>query len=284
MKNPALTRWLVSPDGLATHLKAARARSGLSGQKLADGAGAGWSKARVSKIENGTQMPTGEDVRTWARLTGVDPAPLLDSLAEATRVHLSWRSRLSGGQAEAQRAYVELTRDSANIWSVDRELIPGELQTSDYAAAVLTQAADLLGIEADVDGGVAARLERQELLAIPSRSFELLIGEAALRNLVVSPAAMVDQCQLIRDLARLRSVKLGVIPQHRPLSLFPHPPFVGYDRAVVIVEGPAGDLIHDSEADIEQCRRVFDGSMADALTGKAADQLIADIITEHENS
>jgi transcriptional regulator with XRE-family HTH domain len=280
MKNPALTRWLTSPGGLATRLRTVRTMAGISGAALADGAGQGWSKAKVSKIENGTQLPSAADVEAWAEATRADPTELLALLDEANRVHTSWASRLSSGQADNQAAYAELIRQTKLMWTVDREVIPGELQTVAYATAILTQSLNLHGGTLDIDAAVAHRMERQSLLALPSRRYKILIGEAALRNQIVPPINMIEQLELIGRIARFPNVQLGVLSFHRPLTLFPHTAFGGFDNEVVLVELPNGEIAYDQPDDINTYRQVFDTTMADAATDTAAIAIIEHIVND----
>src|SRR5580704_11393673 len=92
--------------GLAERLFRMRKAAGLTGDQLA--AAAGWpektGRTKVSKIENGRQAPSADDIRAWAQACGhPEQVPdLLDALADAQTVHTRWRRRLRGGQAALQ--------------------------------------------------------------------------------------------------------------------------------------------------------------------------------------
>jgi transcriptional regulator with XRE-family HTH domain len=283
MKNPALTRWLTEPEGLATLLRQARLAAGLTGEQLATQAGA-WGKSKTSRIENGTQLPSETDLEAWAKATGGDLDRWKELLHEASQRHRSWSVRLAGGQRANQRTYAELVRSSAVVWSMDREALIGELQSPEYARWVLTRSIEFFGAKHDVEQAVAARQERQGLLVIPGRRFELLIGEAALRNQLLPPAQMAEQCDLIARLAQLPQVEIGIVPFHRPLDIAPFSAFVGYDREVVLVELPSGESAFDSPEEVDIYRRVFDKTWADALTGPDANALLATVANRYREA
>lgn len=55
-------------ESLANRLRDMRRHAGLTGKNLADAAG--WGQSKVSKIENGYQVPTPEDIDTWVTSCG----------------------------------------------------------------------------------------------------------------------------------------------------------------------------------------------------------------------
>jgi len=90
-------------------------------------------------------------------------------------------------------------------------LVPGLLQTGDYASAVISRVANVPA--AEVEERVAARLARQRLFNRdwPPR-FTFYLHESALRLPVGGPEVMAEQlCHLLRMSVR-SSVTLRVIP------------------------------------------------------------------------
>lgn len=78
----------------------------LTGTQLATRLGAGWSKVKVSKLENGRQTATSEDLRAWAQGTG-QPETYDELLARLRgfESHIrSWRRQLSAGHKTVQDA------------------------------------------------------------------------------------------------------------------------------------------------------------------------------------
>src|SRR5690348_15657434 len=62
------SEYLHQPGGLAERLNGLRETAGLTGEALAGMLG--WSSSKVSKIQNGRQLPTAKDIQAWADATG----------------------------------------------------------------------------------------------------------------------------------------------------------------------------------------------------------------------
>ena len=92
-------------------------------------------------------MPTEADIATWARITGrQDQVPeLLGLLSDAEAVHRQWRHRLRSGHAALQAEFDTLVRGATRIRNFQIMLIPGLLQTPDYARYRALEAVRLHG-------------------------------------------------------------------------------------------------------------------------------------------
>src|SRR5262245_39430969 len=103
--NPVDDR-LAASGGLADRLRELRAGAGLRGTDLAERLG--WQQSKVSRIENGRQMPSNEDVRAWAHGCGTEDsvsAELLSLLRGIVTERAEWRRRMRQGQASVQADY-----------------------------------------------------------------------------------------------------------------------------------------------------------------------------------
>lgn len=96
--------------------------------------------------------------------------------------------------------------------SYDPSLIPGLLQTADYARSVLTRYSAIHTAPKDVEAAVQARMGRQDILTDQGRSFHFLVWEGALRARPCPPAVL--SAQLDRIVGRLGpgNVRVGVVP------------------------------------------------------------------------
>ncbi|MGH8887940.1 MAG: DUF5753 domain-containing protein [Egibacteraceae bacterium] len=90
------------------------------------------------------------------------------------------------------------------------ELVPGLLQTAEYARGVFIMVQEFGA--ADVDAAVAARLARQQLLYDQTRRFEFLVTEAALRWRPGTKGMLAAQMRHIANVAALPHVDVGVLP------------------------------------------------------------------------
>lgn len=268
-------RKLTQPGGLAERLFRMRKAAKLTGDQLARDLG--WSektgRTKVSKIENGRQQPTRDEITAWAHATGRPDAvdDLLDVLANVQQVHRNWRGRLRGGNAPVQEEWDALIRSATRFQAVVPTIIPGLLQTGGYARAILTQVADLWDT-ADVDAAVETRMRRQEVLYDTSKTFEFVITEAALRLLPCPRPVMAAQLDRLLSMD-LPNVTLGIVPMGVPLAVTP--PYSTFDLldGRVIAESPGGE---DEPGEDESAvyARLFGLLMAEAVTGEVARRLI----------
>jgi hypothetical protein len=97
------------------------------------------------------------------------------------------------------RPFAEIEREATSLRTWEPLIIPGLLQTEDYARALITAWQPADGKES-VEQQVAARMERQHLLerADPPLIWAI-IGEPALRNPVGGPAVLHDQLIRLLD-------------------------------------------------------------------------------------
>lgn len=273
----SLEEWLTKPEGVATRLRALRAQAGLSGKQLADAKG--WAQSKVSRIENGRQMPSSDDIEAWAKICGADQETLrdLERLREEARiVQVTFRNRLKQGQQKVQENYNVLIQKSQQIRYFETVFVPGLLQIPDYAHRVLTEMISLhdLGID-DVDAAVASRMQQQQMLYDGAKSFEFLLAEPVLRWLICPPAVMRAQLDRLQTVIGLERVRFGILPMSVELSWTPQNGFQIYvgDDSVVTVETFIGETFHRGD-EAHAYGRVLDRLWEEAVTGDRARELI----------
>lgn len=267
-------RSLTKPGGLAERMFRMRKAARLTGTEL--GADAGWGektgRTKVSKIENGKQIPTKDEIRAWATACGhpEQAGELLDLLANVQAVHRQWRGELRHGHAAVQEDYAHRTEAAKRIRNAAPLVIPSFFQTAGYARAIMTQVANLWGTT-DVDSAVEARMRRQEALYDRSKTFEFVITEAALRLLPCPPQVMLGQLDRLLSLD-LDNVTLGIIPMGVELAVVPYTDFLMLDDQAIVENSGAGDEIGEDESAVYA--RIFDELMAEAVAGDEARRLI----------
>lgn len=168
-----------------------RERLGISRHDLAAEAHCGYSL--VAKIEAGDRVPPREFAEACDRL-------FPHSGGRFVRL---WPLALRYAFPPWFRPYVELEAKATVVRMFHPLLMPGLVQTPDYARAVLRT-----NRPPNLDDLVTARMERQRILTReqPTRLW-LVLNEAALRNAVADATVMREQ------LARLR--RLADVPTHR---------------------------------------------------------------------
>ncbi len=238
------------PSRLAAQLRALREDAGLTGTSLAQHVG--WGQSKVSKIETGRQLPTEDDIRQWCRAVGAPAAKLdelLASLGHAKVEFATWRDeyRAAGSAAARQADILALEARATRIGEFQPAFIPGLLQTAQYARELLVAwavdaAQGALGIgEADIDGLVAARMQRQQLLYQPGKQVQIVVLEAALYSRVCSPETLAGQLDRLIAVASLPNVEFGIISFTASLPVFPICSFAIFDTELVWVETLTGE-------------------------------------------
>jgi transcriptional regulator with XRE-family HTH domain len=266
--------WLARPGGLADRLVAMRKAAGLTGDQLATSLG--WVRSKVSKLENGRQAPSEQDLADWVRACGGDETvhrQLLDELASGRAAHRLWRHELRRGQAELQGDLDDLVRRATRIRNFEITLIPGLIQTAGYARHRVLENIRVYGAdEHEVDAAVAARMRRQDVLHDGSKTFEFLLHEAALRVRFCPSEVMLGQLDRLLSLAGMPNLTIGIVPFDAEPSIAPLNGFLMLDD-VTFVETFASEIqVHGDES------AAYDriaGFLRDAaVTGEPARQLI----------
>jgi transcriptional regulator with XRE-family HTH domain len=232
---------------LAERLRQLRLATGATGAQFAQRLGEGWLQPRVSKIETGKQLPTPADIKAWAAATSADPAELLELLDRARIEYSIFRERIAdlAGVDRLQDAIGAAETAATRIAHYQPALIPGILQTADYARELLhlpsgpTQSG---ATDEEISRMIASRLRRQAILYEPGREITVLMGEGALRTNIAAPATMHAQLEHIARLAEtLSTTTIGVLPftAQAPIATL-HGWFLTDDLATI--ETDAGNL------------------------------------------
>ena len=265
---------LMQPGGLAERLTALRNGAGLKATELARSLG--WARSKISKIENGNQIPSEQDIRDWARVTGHPEVTdeLIAMLRQVQEVHTLWRRRLrQGGQPSVQQELDEITRAASRIRELQVAVIPGLLQTHGYAHGIFTQVSAVYG-DMDIDAAAAARIGRQQILYEPGnpRQFEFVFTEAALYMPPCPRDAMLGQLDRLMAMD-LANITLGIIPLGAELYMSPLNSFMLLDDLLVVESYGYEDRVGGELA--ETHIRIFDMLMAESATGEEARRMIA---------
>lgn len=217
------------------------------------------SPSKVSRIETGFRSVPLRDVRDLCDLYQVigSERDYLLELAREGRRQGWWQS-----YDLPYAPYVGLEAGSTSINVYHATVVPGLLQTADYARAIAERATPLGGPDR-IEKTVGARLRRQRLLtqAEPPR-LHVIIDEAVLRRIVGHPAIMKAQLESIVEKTRLANVTVQVIPYE--IGAYPalDSSFTILDLpsptpGIVYVEGLFGFIYIQEQRDIERFRQVF---------------------------
>ncbi|MCP9623874.1 helix-turn-helix domain-containing protein [Nocardia otitidiscaviarum] len=267
-------------QALGARLRELRKGARLTGQQLGDAAGWHWSK--VSRIENGKQLPSEADVETWCRHCDAELAipDLIASLRNVQAQWAEWKRIAAGGHARRQRRGVELDAATTLVRIYSANVVSGILQTEAYARAVLSTCIGFLGALDDLDAAVAARLERQRALHTGVTRYAILIHESALYVDVADPAVRAVQLQYLLD-AGFDNVRLllGIVPTaHR--FIYTTTSFTMYDARMALVETISAELTINAPSELALYERTWTALQGQAVFGDNAKTLIAQAIPD----
>ncbi|MGW0805285.1 helix-turn-helix domain-containing protein [Nonomuraea sp. NPDC002799] len=243
---------------LGQRLRSLRVGAGMSGKHLAESLN--WAPSKVSKIEHGSQTPSAEDVRAWAGACDSQESvtDLLGLLGNLETLYAEWQRILRAGTGKRQQTYQEIEAATHTLRVFESLLIPGLLQTPEYARARLAENIKMWGVVNDLDDGVRQRMRRQEAIYDSGRRFYFVISESALRTLLCPPRVMVGQLERLIASSLLDTVRIGIIPFTTVLPVSPKHGFWIYDDRLVTAETVTAELHLTQPEEIEHYRKVFD--------------------------
>lgn len=245
-----------------------------------------WPHAKLSKIERGA-------TRRLARRDMVDLLDLYEVTDPAQREEIftlvkesreeawwdPWRKRME--LPDSYTAYISLETEASGLLWYEPWLVPGLLQTEDYARAVIRGTLPEIS-DAELEQRIELRNERQKLLTGPSPlRLWAILDEACLHRAVGGRDVMVGQLQNIVELAHdMPHVIIQVLPfsagAHSGINAFEVLEFPDeLDLDAVYQETNAGGLMVENSADVIAFRKAFQHLQSLALSERDSLAMIA---------
>jgi transcriptional regulator with XRE-family HTH domain len=254
-------------------LRRARAGAGLSQDQL--GQRLGYSAAQVGKVEMGERSPS-HDFAHGCDQAFPESGGLFGRIYELAR-------RWHGGYPSWFAEWIDTERRATSLRSWEPLIMPGLLQTAEYARAIL--AADPETAEEQLDELVAARLERQTIFdrAEPP-TFWAVLDEAVLHRLIGTRKVMYDQLLHLADTSCRSNITVQVVPAEIGvhaglLGGFAIASF-GNAAGTVYMESPDEGQTTEVPAVVRRLSRTFETLRADALPRGASRDLIGKVAEE----
>ncbi|PSK98974.1 helix-turn-helix protein [Murinocardiopsis flavida] len=167
------------------------------------------------------------------------------------------------------RQFVDFERIAIELHEYQNILVPGIVQTADYARALISQTRHGDSKES-IDLMVESRMRRQAIFARPDPPLLLLVvEEVAIRQVVGNAAIAARQLDRLAALAEERKIRLQVVPQ----GLSPHPALLGPFRMYIFKDRPTiascehavDEQVIDDAEQVRRLRGVFGALQAEAL-------------------
>jgi transcriptional regulator with XRE-family HTH domain len=244
----------------------------------------GCSPSKVSRIETGHTSATPRDVKDMLDVYGVrgGASDELVQIAREARQKGWWHpfSTVLVG------AYVGLEAAARSIRAYEQQVIPGLLQSEEYAVAMI-QAARMGDTPLEIDRRVHVRMARQSLL-IQDDPIDLwvVLDEAVLSRPVGGDEVMREQLRRLVQAAKLPNVTLQVLPfaagahagMDGTFSILDFPE--AEDPGVVYAENATGGLFLEKDDELAKYTSIFDAIRATALTPGESTEMIETLIEE----
>jgi hypothetical protein len=236
----------------------------------------------VSKLENGRQTPSDDDIRAWTRATNSEGETegLLASLHTLEVQHAEWQRILRTGLKPRQQEHIEWDQKTRLFRVFEATVIPGLLQTAEYARARFAEGIRRLKVPNDINEAVAARVQRQEILYRPDKRFHFVLTEAALRFRLCPPEVMLGQLDRLVSFSQLPNVRLGIIGFETQYATSPWHGFWMYDSERVLVETFSAALDLRQPQEIELYGNTFEQLAAVASYARSARAIINRVIDD----
>ncbi|MGH3435809.1 MAG: helix-turn-helix domain-containing protein [Sciscionella sp.] len=267
---------------LGDGLRVAMARAKLTGQDAARELG--WSPSRVSRLLSGKRGGKDLDVSAFLAICGVkgrERQRLLRLCQEMDKA--GWLQQHGSRLPKQLRTLIDHEDKAVSIGDFQATLVPGLLQTGEYARALIHGTGNVP--DSEIDDRVAARLARQQLFSREHRAqFTYFIHEFALRLPIGGPEVMSEQ---LHHLLRM-SVRPYLTLRVAPTSLGAHAGIAGQFKLmefaefkpVVYIDSETSSLFLEEPEEIAAYRRILAGLADSALDEGQSRELIARLATE----
>lgn len=257
----------------ADMLREARHKAELSSDELGDKLG--YAGATIRSVESGHRVPKPDLAKRADAFFGY---PGFFEMVEARLRDLPFPA--------SYRPFVPYERAARVLRIFEHVLIPGLLQTPDYARAVLGKKPH--ATDDEIEELLVARLARQETLTRddPPLVYALL-DEAVLNRPIGSAKVMHSQLMHLADLATWPNIGIQVIPYSAGGHIGLLGAFVIAETAdmspVAFLESTTGGQTVEDTDRVTQIVACFDALRGDALTVAASRDLIVGVAEERWN-
>jgi transcriptional regulator with XRE-family HTH domain len=269
---------------LGQELRKLREMKGMTAEEVADRLLV--SQSKISRLENGRRSISQRDVRDLCGVYEVEDSRIVDSLMQMAK-----ESRQQGWWHAfgdiPYSVYIGLETDAASLRVYEPQVVPGLLQTREYAQAVCEGALPEASA-GDVEKRVQVRMRRQDRINDAKHPLRLwaVLDESALRREVGGRQTMVTQLEHLVELSQLPHVTVQVMP----FAMGAHPGVNGQyailefpdasDSSVVYLEGVTSDLYLEKAHDVQSYSVMYEHLRAEALNPDQTRSFIQNVVKE----
>lgn len=272
---------------LGAELRKFREREGFTADGAAEAMG--WHPSKISRIESGRSGLRAPEVSTLLDLYRVQDQETragLEILARQGKRRVWWQP-YNDVLTPRYLDYISFEAEATSARSFETTLVPGLLQTPDYARAVIRALRPERQAE-EVNALVDVRLARQNAALNREDPLRLwvILDESVLHRMVGGPVMMAKQLKRLLEAAEQTNITLQILPYTAgahagmlgPFVIFGFP--VQADLDVVYAEGLASSVYLERDDDRDAYSRTFDLLRAAALDVDPSRDMIARLVRE----
>ena len=209
--SPSLST-VIERRRLRADLRKARQDTGLTQDQVASEMD--WSLSKIIRIETGSVSISRNDLMALLRLYNVtddDQVQRLVELARAAR-QPSWWSRYRGSVPPVFFQYLEYEAAASMIRHYESFLVPGLLQTQQYASTVISEYRGDFSSKT-IQTRLEIRMSRQKLLEQrdPPR-LHFILDEAVIQRVIGDERIRAEQIKKLIDMAGKPTVTIEIVP------------------------------------------------------------------------
>ncbi len=242
----------------------------------------------VSRFETAEYPIRRGDVLALLDLYGVSEKRLREGLLRLSDD--MWRKGWWDGYANTvDRLFIDLPWLEARadrIGAYEAMLVPGLLQTREYAETLIRSVAAADTSEEQIGKMIELRMTRQQVISGEApASFTAILDESVLRRIIGGPEVMREQLTHLREIAERPTVEIRILPLRRGAHAGLDGAFWLYEMPdpypdVAYIENLAGAVYVEEDTAVDRFRQAYYQLSAMALAGKESAALIAALAKE----
>ena len=244
----------------------------------------------ISNLESGERLPSAADLELLLGLYDKgDRISFMRELLSAAKRARNWWTALSGAVPKWFDLYLGLESGASELSSFDTVLVPGLLQTREYAEAVFRGNPDLT--DAEVQQHVELRAGRQQILERDDDQVHMwtVLDESVLYRIRGGAIVMHAQLSHLLEMAERPRIDIQVLPydagatpaqQSGTFTVLTFPPAMESDPGLVYLELLTGGQYFEDATEIVQYRRSLTRLQALAADQKRSTEMIKKAMKE----
>jgi transcriptional regulator with XRE-family HTH domain len=198
---------------LAAELRRLRERAGFIGEEVAERLS--WSTSKLSRLERGQSGIKHADLRRLLDLYRVGPPHRQELLTLAEESQPSGRLKTISARLPAVHAeFLNVEAEAESVWNWEPQIVPGLLQTEDYARAVMLGWHSIFTEPpSEAERRVEARrLRQQALQRDPPLQLSVVMDESVMYRKLGEASVMRTQLQHIVEASRQPNIRVRIFP------------------------------------------------------------------------